>query len=123
MVLRLVMLIACCWFCSLLLFPVLNDSDCTENASQPCCYGRLLMGYDFLLCNTARQGRLLLCSDFFLGRKSFCCTRAAARHPELVDRRRRWVCVLNIGIWVSSLFFHSLTLWEIHSAQAACCLN
>lgn len=38
---------ACCLFCSLFLLPI-------QNAYQLCCYWRLLMGYDFLLCSTAR---------------------------------------------------------------------
>lgn len=61
MVVRLIVLIVCCLFCNLLLLPVQNDSHCTENCNQPCCYWKLLRGYDFLLCNTARQGGGLSC--------------------------------------------------------------
>lgn len=126
--LMLIMLIACCLFCSLLLLPVQNDSDRTENTYQPCCSWRLVMGYDCLLCNTARQGgsfSVVLILQRFLSRKEIFLLRKGSRSPPWADRQEEKVGLFSQHRhrWVSSLFFHSLTLWEVHSAQAACCLT
>lgn len=103
-VVRMIMLTACCLF-----------TPCSE------CLSALLLleAVDGVWFPSSQYSKVSLsfwyCSYFFLGRSSFCCTRADACHPELTDRRIRWVCFLITGISE----FHP-TLWEIHSTHATC---